>query len=67
MCDAVIISASGAETKSFHIDQVNSMAADVLAPCITRSSVNEQLSMQDKKICCSIMNNSNYLCHLSVY
>ena len=41
---------SGARTGIFHGNWVNTMAADDLAPCVTRSSVTIVLIMQDKQV-----------------
>ena len=38
---------SSAETKIFQENQANTMAADTLAPCVTRASAAMILPMQD--------------------
>ena len=45
-----IFSPSGAETRIFWENQVNSMAADGLAPCVTRWSATVVLTMHGKHI-----------------
>ena len=40
----------GADTRMFHADYVNTMAADALAPCVARASAATVLTLYDKLV-----------------
>ena len=54
----------GAETGNFLKNSVNSIAADALAPCVTRASVEMLLTLEYGSLS-SKGENFNYLTHLS--